>query len=279
MVADSDYSHRRFLYPFATIANRAFISRCRCNRVFYRLPEPSSETRRGHPRWYGERFALKDETTWHPPEQQETFTLTTAKGKTRTVTLRLWHNLLMRGSRAQPMHRHPFDLLQVQLSDSSGKRIFKPQWLIVFGQARRQLSLQDSHRSYGERFKLEHAIRFSKQHLLMNQFQTPDVKQEENWVQFSWLAYVQLWVAHLLAHLLPHPWQQYLPSFKQGHITPSVVQRDFTRIIHQIGTPAADVKPRGKSPGRTVGTTLTPRPRRPIVKRGRPRRKKIKKAA
>ena len=279
MVADSDYSHRRFLYPFATVANRAFVSRCRSNRVFYRLPEPSSEPRQGHPRWYGERFALKDETTWHSPEQQETFTLTTAKGKTRLVTLRLWHNLLMRGSRAQPMHRHPLDLLKVQVSDPTGKRIFKPQWLIVFCQARRQLSPQDSYQSYAERFKLEHGIRFGKQHLLLDQFQTPDVKQEENWVQFSFLAYVQLWVAHCLAHLLPHPWQQYLPTFKQGKITPSAVQLDFTRIIQQIGTPAAEVKPRGKSPGRPVGTTFAPRPRRPTIKRGRARRKKIKKAA
>ncbi|WP_156820031.1 hypothetical protein [Synechococcus sp. PCC 7336] len=86
--------------------------------------------------------------------------------------------------------------MQVQLSDPTGKRLFKPQWLIVFGPARRQLSPQDSYLSYGERFKLEHGIRFSKQHLLMNQLQTPDVQQEENWVQFSWLAYVQLWVAH-----------------------------------------------------------------------------------
>ncbi len=279
LVVDSEYCHRGFLYPFSTTANRAIVSRCRSNRVFYRLPATCSEPKRGHPRWYGERFALKDETTWHPPERYETFTITTAKGKTRTVTLRLWHNLLMRGSRAQPMHHHPFDLLQVQVSDPTGKRIFKPQWLIVFGPARRQLSSQDAYQSYAERFKLEHAIRFGKQHLLLDQFQTPDVKQEENWVQFAWLAYVQLWVARWLAHLLPHPWQQYLPSVKQGQITPSTVQRDFTRLIRQIGTPAPEVKPRGKSPGRPVGTTLAPRPRRPTIKRGRAKRKKNKKAA
>ena len=31
------------------------------------------------------------------------------------------------------MHRLPFDLVQVQVSDPSGERLFKPQWLIVFG--------------------------------------------------------------------------------------------------------------------------------------------------
>jgi hypothetical protein len=185
----------------------------------------------------------------------------------------------MKGTKAQPMHRHPFDLVQVQVSDPTDNRIFKPQWLIVFGQSRRQLTAQDAYQSYTERFKLEHGIRFGKQRLLMSQLQTPELTQEESWVQFSWLAYVQLWVARLLANLLPQPWQQYLSANKQRQITPSMVQRDFARIIQQIGTPAAEVKPRGKSPGRPLGTTLDPRPRRPIIKRGRARRKKDQKAA
>jgi hypothetical protein len=279
LVADSDYSHRAFLYPFSTQDNRVIVSRSRSNRVFYHLPALPTEKRRGHPRWYGERFNLKDDNTWGPPDQQHRFEITTAQGKLRTVTLRCWHHLLMKGTKAQPMHRHPFDLVQVQVSDPTGNRIFKPQWLIVFGQSRRQLTAQDAYQSYTERFKLEHGIRFGKQRLLMSQMHTPEVTQEESWVQFSWLAYVQLWVARLLANLLPQPWQQYLPANKQRQITPSMVQRDFARIIRQIGTPAAEVKPRGKSPGRPLGTTLDPRPRRPIIKRGRARRKKDQKAA
>jgi hypothetical protein len=279
LVADSDYAHRSFLYPFSTQDNRVIVSRARSNRVFYRLAVPPTEKRRGHPRWYGERFDFKDDTTWGPPDEQHTFEITTAQGKLRTVTLRRWHNLLMKGTKAQPMHCHPFDLVQVQVTDPTGNRIFKPQWLIVFGQSRRQLTAQDAYQSYTERFNLEHGIRFGKQRLLMSHLQTPEVTQEENWVQFSWLAYVQLWVARLLANLLPQPWQQYLPANKQRQITPSMVQRDFARIIRQIGTPAAEVKPRGKSPGRPLGTTLDPRPRRPIIKRGRTRRKKDQKAA
>jgi hypothetical protein len=279
LVADSDYSHRRFLYPFSTQDNRVSVTRCRANRVFYRLPMGPPEKRRGHPRWYGDRFDLKDEVTWGPPDQQHTFEVTTAKGKLRCVTLHRWHNLLMKGAKTQPMHCHPFDLVQVQVSDPTGNRVFKPQWLILFGQARRQLSSQEAYQSYTERFNLEHGIRFGKQRLLMAQLQTPEVRKEENWVQFSWLAYVQLWVVRLLANWLPQPWQRHLPTYKQRQITPSIVQRDFARIIRQIGTPAAEVKPRGKSPGRPLGTKLDPRPRRPIIKRGRARRKKDKKAA
>jgi hypothetical protein len=278
-VLDSDYSHRRFLYPFSTQPQRLVVTRCRANRVFYRLPQEPAEKKRGHPPWYGERFALKDDTTWGAPDQQDCFTTTTAQGQPRIVTLRLWHHLLMKGSKAEPMHRHPFDLVQVQVSDSSGERHFKPQWLIVFGQSRQQLPCREAYQSYRERFNLEHGIRFGKQRLLMTQLQTPEVTQEENWVQFSWLAYVQLWMARLLTNRLPRPWQRYLPAYQQHQITPSMVQRDFARITQQIGTPAEAVKPRGNSPGRPVGTTLDPRPRRPIIKRGRARRKKRPKVA
>lgn len=278
LVVDSDYSHRRFLYPFSTQENRVIVTRARANRVFYRLPQASPDKRRGHPRWYGARFDLKDDTTWGTPDQTTTFATTTTNGHGRTVTLTGWQNLLMRGSKAHPMHAHPFDLLQVQITDSTGQRVFKPQWLLVFGQSRRQLSAQQAYQSYRERFTLEHGIRFGKQHLMMTQLQTPQVTQEETWVQFSWLAYVQLWVARLLTQRLPQPWQRFLPTYKQHHITPSMVQRDFSRIIQQIGTPAAEAKPRGKSPGRSAGNTLDPRPRRPIIKRGRARRKKKKKA-
>jgi hypothetical protein len=278
-VLDSDYSHRRFLYPFRSQAQRVIVTRCRANRVFYRLPQQSAAKKRGHPRWYGERFVLKDQTSWGAPDQQDCFTITTAQGHPRIVTLRIWHQLLMKGSKAEPMHRHPFDLVQVQVSDPSGERLFKPQWLIVFGQSRQQLSGREVYQSYRERFNLEHGIRFGKQRLLMTQLQTPEVTQEENWVQFSWLAYVQLWVARLLTNRLPYPWQRYLPTEQQRQVTPSLVQRDVARMIQQIGTPAKAVKPRGNSPGRPVGTTLDPRPRRPIIKRGPARRKKDQKAA
>ncbi len=42
------------------------------------------------------------------------------------------------------------------------------------------------------RESMEHMLRFSKQRLLMGPFQTPDVEHEENWVQLTLLAYVQL---------------------------------------------------------------------------------------
>jgi hypothetical protein len=110
------------------------------------------------------------------------------------------------------------------------------------GSRRNQLTCLDIYQAYRQRFDLEHLWRFGKQRLLMAAFQTPEVKHEENWVQLTLLAYTQLWVARELAQHLPRPWERYLPTHVKARITPSVVQRDFARIISQIGTPALSPK-------------------------------------
>ena len=113
----------------------------------------------------------------------------------------------------------------------------------------------------------------------MTAFQTPEVEHEENWVQLTLLAYVQLWAARSLALNLPRSWERYLPSSVNGQVTPTLVQRDFNRIISQIGTPAKFPKRRGKSPGRAQGNFQTPRPRHPVIKKGSKRSRKTAKAA
>ena len=177
------------------------------------------------------------------------------------------------------MHLHPFTLLQIRVTDESGKQIWSPMWLIVMGQRRDQLTLLDSWLAYRQRYDLEHFLRFGKQKLLMTAFQTPEVEHEENWVQLTLLAYVQLWVARSLAVNLPRPWERYLPNFQEGNVTPTVVQRDFARIISQIGTPAKSSKRRGFSSGRAVGQSQTPRLRHPVIKKGAKRSQKTIKAA
>ena len=64
--------------------------------------------------------------------------------------------------------------------------------------------------------------------------QWTEVEHEENWVQLSLRAYVQLWAARKLALTLPYPWERYLPDLPQKSdtvLSPSLVQRDMNRII------------------------------------------------
>jgi hypothetical protein len=118
-------------------------------------------------------------------------------------------------------------------------------------------------------------IRFGKQRLLMATYQTPDVEHEENWMWIVALANTQLWLARNVAESLPRPWERYLPEAESKTAAPSAVQRDFGRIIRQIGTPAQPPKPRGKSPGRAKGEQPPPRKRHPVIKKG----KKVSKPA
>ncbi len=127
------------------------------------------------------------------------------------------------------------------------------------------MSAQDIYQAYGQRYDLEHFFRFGKQKMLLASFQTPEDVREEKWWHLVHLAYAQLWMARHVAGSLPRPWERNLPEMKKGLMSPTLVQRDFGRIIRQIGTPAKQPKLRFISSGRREGTKLPPRPRRKVV--------------
>lgn len=74
--------------------------------------------------------------------------------------------------------------------------------------------------------------------------------------------------ARELAVHLPRSWERHLQRMTQANITPSAVQRDFTRIIAEIGSPSAAPKLRGKSLGRAIGQSQAPRTCQKVVKKG-----------
>ena len=155
---------------------------------------------------------------------------------------------------------------------SSGKLLYaRPMWLIVSGKRRNELSLEDIYKIYCQRFDIEHFFKFGKNKLLMNKTQTPDVNHEEAWWQFTMMAYVQLYASRKLAELMPTPWQKYLDEFKsQGQEkSPTQVQKSFSRIICEIGTPAKSPKPRKKSIGRQKGDIQIKRQRHDVIIKGR----------
>jgi len=268
-VADSTYSAVNFLGRVGQHRNLVSVTRSAANRVFYRqfIPEPGVK-KCGHPRWYGERFDLKDDTTWGPPDETAETTLLTKRGREYRVQLQGWHNLLKRGQRGLPMHQYPFTLVRALVLDQQGRPVFKrPLWLIVLGARRGELSLVDVWAAYGQRYDLEHYFRFGKQRLLLAAFQTPEVEHEENWFHLVQLVMVQLWLARQLVELQLYPWERYLPQRATGVAPPSQVQRGWTRIIRRVGTPAQPPKRRGKAPGRAKGTRLGRRPRHRVVKK------------
>lgn len=178
----------------------------------------------------------------------------------------------MRGQRKPevlPMQRYPFTRVRIVFYDQAGQAAFgRPLWLIVVGQRRHDLNAFEIDHAYTRRYDLEHFPRFGKQHLSLTAFQTPATEREEAWWQLVHLAYAQLWLARDLVVALPRPWERNLPAIQARQISPTLVQRDFGRIIRQIGTPAQPPNPRGISAGRRKGTRLPPRPRQKGVVKG-----------
>jgi hypothetical protein len=267
-VGDTSYSKPAYLHANRHLANLVTIARARSNRTFHRQ-YVSTETPSGHPRWYGDPFSLPDPTTWHPVDERATTTFVSRRGKVYRVEMQAWHNMLMRGKRKPkllPMHRYPFTLVRIVLYDQQGEQVFRhPLWLIVIGERRHELSVRDVYDAYRQRYDLEHFFRFGKQKLLLDCFQTPDAEREETWWQLVHIAYAQLWMARHVARSLPRPWERYLPTMQARRMSPTLVQRDFGRVIREIGTPTQPPKRRGKSPGRRKGTRSTPRPRHRVV--------------
>lgn len=267
-VVDSAYGNKQFLSPLQEHQNLVTVARSRSSRVFYQSPVFSATPiGKGHPTWYGARFAIQEPDTWSQPTKVSQFSYKTRRGRIINVTITAWSNMLMRGSKDTPTHKFPFTLLRIESFDDAGQSLFKPMWLIVIGERRGELSALQAYQSYRQRFDLEHSFRFGKQNLLLTAFETPDVEHEQQWVKFVMLAYVQLWAAHSLAVSLPRPWEKHLLTISSARISPSKVQQDWFRIISQLGSPAVSPKPRGYSSGRKSGEFQSPRPRRSVVKK------------
>ena len=276
-VGDTAYSKPAYLHACGQHDNLVTIARARSNRVFYRrfVLEEGFKAPPGHPTWYGDRFDLKDSSTWHEADAVVQTTHLSRRGHRYEVKIEVWFDMLMTGKRDIPMHEHPFTLVRIRLFDEEGKLAFRrPMWLLVCGKRRHELTPLDIYHAYRQRYDLEHFFRFGKQRMLLNKFQTPEVEREESWAHLVLLAYVQLWLARSLALRWPNPWERYLPVVKEAYETsPTLVQRDFGRIIREIGTPAAPPRLWNNSPGRAKGTKLPPRPRHPVVFKGE---KKVK---
>ena len=121
---------------------------------------------------------------------------------------------------------------------------------------------------YFQRFDIEHFFRFCKQKLLLESYQTPDTRHEENWVELSSLAYLQLYAGKNLADNIVHDWEQYLENHRPHNISevgPSKVLRDFSNIKRQTESCDKIPLPRGIPQGREKGFRLKEREDSPVI--------------
>jgi hypothetical protein len=272
-VGDSLYGTENCRKIASEQSNLVHIFRLNSTRnLFFSPTEIEDVSKKGRKKEFGDKFTLNNPDTHKPCHQETQLSWTTARGKVYSVTVKLWKDMLLRGSKKFRSSEHPVNLIQVTVTDAKNNPVFKrPLWIGVFGGRRHEITLIDVYEYYKSRYDIEHFFRFGKSKLLLDAYQTADVNHEEAWWKLSLLAYMQLNLSRELVPMLPQPWELYLPEYKTIEnqknkiTTPSQTQRGFYKLLNTIGTPARACVPRGKSLGRAIGATVPKRPKQPIV--------------
>ncbi len=240
--ADGKYGTHHFLAPLKGEKHLAVVTRLRRDRVLYG-PAPAYSGQ-GRPRKHGDRFAFKDETTWHDPDEDISFT----DSRWGQVRVRGWSGLHMRQD-----PETAFTAIYVEVRLEGHKRP-KPIWLAYQGPA--HYSIRDAWHWFDHRWPIEPSIRFRKQKL---HWTVPNLQTSDRCDRWCWLveaAFWQIYLAQPLVRDQPLPWQKPMTN-----LTPSRVLRGMSRLFSKIGSPASAVQTRQNSPGWPVGKKRT-RPKR-----------------
>lgn len=256
-VADTDYSGGESLKRLAGFSCTSLI-RMRSNRVLYFPAKQPKKKCFRKPKIYGKKFYFK-----HPCKACEEIIIPQPDGG--YLKIERWNNLLVLYTQVQ------IDALRIRLYKKNHRPSFKhPLWLAVIGQ--KDIHTKDIPSAYKRRFDIEHFLRFGKQKLLLNSFQTPKVESEENWMWITMLAQWMLYFAKEYAVYHPFPWE------KKGRDlpTPSLVQREYSRIIKDFAQHSCFPKRRGYSYGRLPGIKLPKRKRYKIIKKWNFKRNKAR---
>lgn len=275
-LGDSLYATETCRRIASTQKNLVHISRLNSTRAIFSPPEINhNQNQIGRKKEYGTKMILNNPSTHGPCDQIARSVFKAKKGKYYKVIIKSWKNRLIKGSREFKSSDNPINLIQICLVDDNDKPLFKkPLWLGVMGEKRHKLNLQDCFNYYISRYDVEHFFRFGKTKLLISSHQTFDAQHEELWWRLCLLAYFQLYLARLLAPKIPKPWERYLPEFKNNKetiTTPSQTQREFAKVLKEVGTPARTCKPRGKPVGRKLGEVVGKRDSVPIIFKSKPK--------
>ena len=254
LVGDREYGVNDLLrsVPQLPAGKVMWTARLRSNLVFYLPPPPRQPGQKGASRKYGPRVQLNDPATWPTPDWSTTET--TPNGE--RVDLGGWANWRRRG-----IPDVPVQIVQVRVRRADGQpKYAQPLWLMVVGWLDWPLIAP----LYRLRWREETWHAQAKDLLGWSQAQLGDVARQDRWTWVVLLAGWQLLLARDLARDCPRPWERRTTG---GPLPLARVQRDYGRILQQFGLGLPAPKPRGKAPGRPIGTVLAPKPRQPLLKR------------
>jgi hypothetical protein len=252
LAVDAQYTVEPFLGPVHQLGI-PILGRVASNRVFF-LPPPSYSGF-GRPRVRGRKIKLNDARTLPKIDARQEWEL--ADG--RRVEVSRWDDIRMRKWPGQRL-----SLYRVIESKADGEPRYKrPLWLI-FVPASVEIELptpREAQAIYEERFSVEHSIRFMKGDLGLTcgQFNSTEAEgRVQVWVEMVATAFWFLWALRAMAESegekLPGWW-------RSGKLTPGAVRRLAAGLLLSLGWSRPEPKTRGKSVGRTAGTSFEPRER------------------
>lgn len=271
-IGDSLYATHKCRESAVAIENHIHLFRLNSTRnIFNAIDETASANikRKGRPKHYGKKIALKKLHDELEPDVTTSTSYTNNKGKQYSIHISMWKDKLLRGTRAFKSFEHPINVVCFEMRDADGKAVFKNKcWVAVLGERRHEISALDACKHYRSRYDIEHFFRFCKTKLLINKYQTPDTTHEENWWSVCLLAYAQLFFAKECVTATAKKWEKYLPEFKNSHqatYSPSLTQRGFAKLLTCIDTPARPCIIRGIISGRAIGDLQIKRTKHPII--------------
>lgn len=244
LLADGYYSCLPFLEQTRAIACDLLVRLAR-NRVLYRSAPPKTG-KRGRPKKHGEPFACANPATHGVPN---------AVFESACVTVACWKGLHFKETPDLLV-----SVLRVTRFFAAGtKRDPTVSWFVFVGVDLPALSQIPV--LYGRRYSIEHGYRVDKQDLLWERVRLRTPEQLERFTDVIACVRNQLCLAKSLA-FVRQAWER-----RKEEVTPSQVRRGLRSIMGQLGTPARVCQVRGKSPGRAVGTKVTPAPRYPVIRK------------
>jgi Transposase DDE domain len=239
--------------------------RLHSNRVFYADPEIASPRPVGRPPRHGDKFDLKDRSSWPEPTGEHRC----ESEEYGEVRVRAWSGLHPKtrrigeryGCERAPIVRGTVVLVEVGKLPRQTRKP-KKLWLWFSGEGQPDLDLL--WRAYVRRFDLEHTIRFLKQTLGWTAPRVRHPEQADRWTWLVLLAYAQLRLARSCAEDRRLPWER--PQ-RDRRLTPCRTLRGFATLLAAVGTPARAPKPCGRSPGRPKGRLSGRAKRYPALKK------------
>lgn len=236
---DSKYGNAYYMAPSWQFDNMVSVVRLRAGMKVWE--EDWREDTGGAPQVYGDKFYLHHQSKMktyqkHPQtglpyevfqrsvfeksaEDYAEWSAQTAKGRKINIQVWRWEQMMIRTKDGHNMKDKPFDLLGVKITDAeTGKLVFdREMFLAISGRRKQEVSTPEGYKVYRRRYDIEPFLRFSKQQLLLEKYQTPDVGHFDNWLLFNQLASWLLYTASDEVQYRPRKWEQYLPENKNAH--------------------------------------------------------------